>query len=240
MKETIKLLLFVTAGLIAGAMLRKCQSPPGSIHDFTECVTDTTIVYDTLRYIAPMPQAELVVGTRPYTLPMFYFIGRGTGGLSRQCDYQDSLCLYIPTETTYFGTGAGAGAEPPSTDSYNLKEKVSASSRGSVSQDSAIVGDSANELKVAVDADADSELMVAELPIIQRHYADSTYEAWVSGPIDPRLDSARVFIPQTYISMREWKPPKRWHIGATIGYGFTPQGFQPYFGLSITYSFISF
>ena len=28
MKENLKLLLVVTAGLIAGAMLHKCQSPP--------------------------------------------------------------------------------------------------------------------------------------------------------------------------------------------------------------------
>lgn len=81
---------------------------------------------------------------------------------------------------------------------------------------------------------------IVELPIIQRHYADSTYEAWISGPIDPRLDSLRVFAPTTIITKREWKPPKRWHIGPTIGYGFTPQGFQPYIGVSITYSIISF
>jgi len=80
---------------------------------------------------------------------------------------------------------------------------------------------------------------IVELPIIQQHYADSTYEAWVSGPIDPRLDSIRVFAPTTIITKREWEPPKRWHIGPTIGYGFTPQGLQPYIGISITYSIIS-
>lgn len=170
MKENLKLLLVVAAGLIAGAMLHKCQSPPGNIPDFTECVTDTTIVYDTIPYIEPTPQSELALGTRTYTLPKYYFIGVGAGGEPR------------------------------------------------CSNDSAIV----------------------ELPIIQRHYADSTYEAWVSGPIDPRLDSVRVFIPTTLITKREWKPPKRWHIGPTIGYGYTPQGLQPYIGVSITYSIISF
>ena len=81
---------------------------------------------------------------------------------------------------------------------------------------------------------------MVELPIIQRHYADSAYEAWVSGPIDPRLDSLRVFAPTTIITKREWKPPKRWHVGPTIGWGYTPQGFQPYIGVSITYSILSF
>lgn len=81
-----------------------------------------------------------------------------------------------------------------------------------------------------------------ELPMIQRHYADSTYEAWVSGPVDPRLDSVRVFAQTTIITKREWKPHKRWHIGVTAGYGYTigQNRFNPYIGVGITYSIISF
>ena len=79
-----------------------------------------------------------------------------------------------------------------------------------------------------------------ELPIIQRHYADSTYEAWVSGPIDPQLDSVKVFVSTTIITKREWKPPKRWHIGVTAGYGYGARGFQPYIGVGVTYSIFSF
>lgn len=81
---------------------------------------------------------------------------------------------------------------------------------------------------------------IVELPIIQRHYADSTYEAWVSGPVDPRLDSVRVFVPTTIITKQEWKPPKRWHIGVSAGYGYGTKGLQPYIGVGITYSLISF
>lgn len=81
---------------------------------------------------------------------------------------------------------------------------------------------------------------IVELPMIQRHYADSTYEAWVSGPVDPRLDSLRVFAPTTIITRKEWKPPKRWHIGVTAGYGYGAKGFQPYIGVGITYSIFSF
>jgi len=82
--------------------------------------------------------------------------------------------------------------------------------------------------------------VIVELSMIQRHYADSTYEAWVSGPIAPRLDSVRVFAPTTIITKREWKPPKRWHIGVTAGYGYGAKGFQPYIGVGITYSIFSF
>lgn len=199
MKENHKLLLVVIVCLFVGAYLHKCQSPPGNIPDRTECVTDTLKVYDTIPYYAPKPQTELATGTRRYTLPTYYIIGGGAGGVARSTCPTDTICRVdsISLSSDY---GPGAGGEPR------------------CSGDSAIV----------------------ELPIIQRHYADSTYEAWISGPIDPRLDSLRVFAPTTIITKREWKPPKRWHIGPTIGYGFTPQGFQPYIGVSITYSIISF
>lgn len=81
---------------------------------------------------------------------------------------------------------------------------------------------------------------IVDLPILQRHYADSTYEAWVSGPVDPRLDSVRVFARTTIVTRREWKSPKRWHLGITAGFAVTPKGFQPYIGVGITYSILSF
>ncbi len=78
-----------------------------------------------------------------------------------------------------------------------------------------------------------------ELPVIQRHYGDSVYEAWVSGPLDPRLDSIRVYERRT-VEVRATAPAKRWHIGATAGYGFSARGFEPYIGIGITYSIFSF
>lgn len=81
---------------------------------------------------------------------------------------------------------------------------------------------------------------IVELPVIQRHYADSAYEAWVSGPVDPQLDSLRVYARNTVITKREWKPPKRWHVGVSAGYGYGPKGFQPYIGIGLTYSIFSF
>lgn len=81
---------------------------------------------------------------------------------------------------------------------------------------------------------------IVELEIIQRHYADSTYEAWVSGPVDPRLDSVRVMAPTTVITKMEWKPPKRWHIGPTVGVGCTRHGIEPFVGISINYSIFDF
>lgn len=91
----------------------------------------------------------------------------------------------------------------------------------------------------SVEAEAQDSAIV-EFPVIQRHYADSTYEAWISGPIDPRLDSLRVFAPTTIITRSECMPTKRWHLGVTAGFAFTPKGVQPYLGAGITYSFKSF
>lgn len=85
-----------------------------------------------------------------------------------------------------------------------------------------------------------SDSAIIELPQIQRHYSDSTYEAWVSGPLDPRLDSIRVFAPTTIITRHKRDAPKRWHLGVTAGYGYGPRGFQPYVGAGITFSIISF
>lgn len=181
MKEYLKLTAVVIVCLFAGAYLHKCQSSGGIIAEGGKCEIDTLKTYDTIRYVAPKPKAEMATGiTGRYKLPTYYFIG---GEWRGEC--------------------GESGVETPE--------------RRQNDEDSAIV----------------------ELPIIQRHYADSTYEAWVSGPIDPRLDSLRVFGSTTTITKREWKPPKRWHFGPTIGYGYTPQGFQPYIGVSITYSIIS-
>ena len=198
MKENLKLLLVVIVCLLAGAYLHKCQSPPGNIPGRTECATDTLKVCDTIPYLAPKPQTELAIGTRRYTLPTYYFIGGGAGGVARCTNVTDTICCVdsIGLSSNY---GTGAGGKPR------------------CSKDSAIV----------------------ELPIIQRHYTDSTYEAWISGPVDPRLDSLRVFARTTIITKREWKPPNRWHIGITAGYGYGTKGFQPYIGVGITYSIFS-
>lgn len=74
----------------------------------------------------------------------------------------------------------------------------------------------------------------------QRHYRAEDYEAWVSG-YRPSLDSVRVFPEMRYITIRNdfVTSRKRWGIsvGAQIGYGFTPMGWQPYSGVGVTAGF---
>lgn len=134
------------------------------------------------------------------------------------------------TLPSYCFLGGGAGGEPRQ--------------RPQKADDKIVKPDTTTRLNYGTGAGGEPRCSIdsamVELPIIQRHYADSIYEAWVSGPIDPQLDSMKVFVPTTIITKREWKPPKRWHIGVTAGYGYGAKGFQPYIGVGVTYSIFSF
>ncbi len=73
------------------------------------------------------------------------------------------------------------------------------------------------------------------VPITQKRYETEDYRAYISG-FEPRLDSILVF-PKTAVSRER---QKRWHIGITGGYGFNRRQAEPYIGIGLTYSIISF
>lgn len=78
-----------------------------------------------------------------------------------------------------------------------------------------------------------------EIPITQKHYADSTYSAWVSG-YEPCLDSIKVY-PRTEvvtITKQLQDKPKRWGIGLQGGVGYGKGGFTPYIGIGVQYNII--
>lgn len=83
--------------------------------------------------------------------------------------------------------------------------------------------------------------MAVEIPITQKRYESDDYRAYVSG-YEPRLDSIFVFPKTTIIRERSYKPPNKWHIGITGGYGYGIKSKQvePYIGIGLTYSIISF
>lgn len=87
----------------------------------------------------------------------------------------------------------------------------------------------------------DRDSIEVEIPIVQKEYKDSTYHAWISG-YEPKLDSLYVFQKTEYITIETLirQKKKHWHIGPTIGYGYTPKGFQPFLGFSLTYSILEF
>lgn len=93
----------------------------------------------------------------------------------------------------------------------------------------------------AVAKAADSDSIEVEIPITQKRYENEDYRAWVSG-YEPSLDSIYVFPKTTVIHERSYKPPNKWHIGITggYGYGFKSKQVEPYIGIGISYSLISF
>ena len=87
--------------------------------------------------------------------------------------------------------------------------------------------------------DSDSVNMTADstvrIPITQRHYVDTTYEAWVSG-FQPSLDSIRIFRQQLTVT-KTITERKRWSYGLQGGIYLTPRGLQPGIGVGVTYTF---
>lgn len=102
-----------------------------------------------------------------------------------------------------------------------------------------ISGESVTSDIIANNIPPDSDSVHICLPITQKHYADSTYEAWVSG-YHPSLDSIRVFNRTEYVTTTIKHRPKKFGIGLQGGYGLSPKGFQPYVGIGISYNFLTF
>lgn len=80
---------------------------------------------------------------------------------------------------------------------------------------------------------------------VQRHYSDSTFDAWVSG-IDPKLDSIKTY--QTNMVITKEIPviqvkKTRWGLGIQAGIGTGMNGKQvymtPYVGVGISYNILS-
>lgn len=76
---------------------------------------------------------------------------------------------------------------------------------------------------------------------VQRHYSDSTFDAWVSG-VDPRLDSIKTY--QTNIVINKEFPAiqvkkTRWGLGVQAGAGVGKDGLTPYVGVGISYNILS-
>lgn len=97
-----------------------------------------------------------------------------------------------------------------------------------------IRADTAELASVDVDATAPDSLTL-QLPITQNVYEGEDYKAYVSG-MYPSLDSLFVYPRREIVTIK--KPPKRWHIGPTVGFGYTPHGFEPFIGVSLTFSII--
>ena len=159
------------------------------------------------------------------------------------CDtttYVDTLVYYQPvprdSAVVRYVTRWLALAEKPDTDvSGTVVDEPYADAQRNV----AIGVDTLVNDVAANDIPPDSVRVI--VPITQKSYETDEYKAWVSG-YEPNLDSIFVFPKTTVIHEHSYKPPNKWHIGITggYGYGFKSKQAEPYIGISITYSIISF
>ena len=83
--------------------------------------------------------------------------------------------------------------------------------------------------------------VAVKIPITQKRYDGENYSAWVSG-YEPSLDSIFVRGRTDVITIRETKPPNKWYIGVQcgVGYTFKSKQFEPFIGVGLSYSIISF
>jgi len=80
----------------------------------------------------------------------------------------------------------------------------------------------------------DSDSVSVVLPVTQKHYKDSAYDAWVSGYM-PRLDSIRVY--QRTITNTIRRKQQRLSVGVVGGYGFgmSSRRCEPFIGIGVSY-----
>lgn len=158
----------------------------------------------------------------------------------RKEDQQQGRERLVETDTvTYVDTVRHIAPAPKQTALTGRKEIAVATHVTTDDKEPRIRAETDTQDIVYAELNTDGDSVKITLPIVQKVYSDSEYTAYVSG-YEPRLDSIFVYPRRDVVTTTIKKPPKRWHIGPTVGYGFTPQGFQPYIGISLTYSVISF
>lgn len=82
-----------------------------------------------------------------------------------------------------------------------------------------------------------NDSMKVQIPISQKVYEDTLYKAYVSG-YEPKLDSITIKQKTTYITHTIRDKESRFRIGLQAGYGLTPKGMMPYFGVGLSYRII--
>ena len=88
----------------------------------------------------------------------------------------------------------------------------------------------------------DSVPLLVDIPISRKVYADSNYRAVVSGYcaiLDSMTIYNKTFKIKETITLPS-KPPNKWSVGLTGGWGASRTGLSPFIGIGITYHLILF
>lgn len=171
---------------------------------------------------------------------VFFLLGIFMPRCGRESNQKTGVEAEIKRDTiTYVDTVKHTEPTPTQASHVNSKEITVATTGNGRELFPRIEEDIDTIRAIIAELNADNDSVRIILPIEQKVYEDNDYKAYVSG-YDPKLDSIFVYPKREVITNTIKQPPKRWHIGPTVGYGYTPQGFQPFVGISITYSVLSF
>ena len=213
-KEAVKAaLVFMLVGLVLGGIIGYSLFGRGTTTVKTE--RDTTTYVDTIPYYQPMPKDSVAVRYVTRVLPV---MRRDNITTNKSDTFLDENYAQNNGENI-----------PPLYASVGFADPAHARQKES-------------ELSLlSLNRSADSDSAAVAIPITQKRYEGDDYRAYVSG-YEPNLDSIFVFPKTTVIHERIYKPPNKWHIGITggFGYGFKSKQAEPYIGIGITYSIISF
>lgn len=81
--------------------------------------------------------------------------------------------------------------------------------------------------------------VMVEIPISQKEYRDSTYQAWVSG-YKANLDSINIFNRTVTVTEKIRAPTKKWGLGIQVGAGYSSNHqISPYIGIGVSYNILT-
>lgn len=230
-------LVFMLVGLVLGGIISYGLFGCGTTMSVTD--RDTTTYVDTIPYHHPVPKDSMVIKYVTRTLPV----------KRRDSSTTNKTFLAENSRTAVLRLHS---AEPVQAQLCSHLHKNYAQNNGEnirIMRNSGCARQNSNEFGSALAgmefpplyASVESDSATVAIPITQKRYEGNDYRAWVSG-YEPSLDSIYVFPTTTVIHERSYKPPNRWHLGITggFGYGFKSKHAEPYIGIGITYSLISF
>lgn len=88
-------------------------------------------------------------------------------------------------------------------------------------------------------AEAPGQPTSVTVPITQKRYEGVGYRAWVSG-WHPSLDSIWIDREHETLTVIKAGKPHRWGLSISAGAALTPRGFEPYVGVGVSYTLITF
>lgn len=208
-------LVFMLVGLVLGGIIGYGVFGRSKATDYVS-ERDTSTYIDTIPYYQPVPKDSMVIKYVTRTLP----VKRRDSSTTNKTD-----------------TFLAENYAQNNGENIRIMRNSGCARQNSNEFGSALAGMEFPPLYASVDSDS----AAVAIPITQKRYDGDDYRAYVSG-YEPNLDSIFVFPKTTVIHERSYKPPNKWHIGITggYGYGFKSKQAEPYIGIGITYSIISF